>query len=193
MLAEEQPILMNGQTMPLGEVVLRMAYSPWFRYGFVHKYVEDYFGSVFSQFDIYENPHNVHNYYIEPYGAKKFTLTGIRNDRTEEYYKILVNKEQLVDDDPMAGYCNSAMIAMDTEMKKHTKALDDLTFKHAGNYVVENFGNLLAISYREKLKFFISEQGSQMVLDRPKITPVHPYHMTLSAQCVENLLARKAR
>ena len=194
MSTEKNIITMNGQNTTIVDVLLRMACSPWFRYSFIHTMFKDNFGHLYQQFDIYENPRNITNYYIEPLGEKKFTITGARNDCTNGYYDICVNGQPLSSDDPMAGYCATAMVEMDNATTKHLRALDDLTFKHAGHYVINGFDDDFAVYYKKKLKFFISKDTKGVwYLDRPKITPTHPYHIPLSPQCVTNLLNRQAR
>jgi intein-encoded DNA endonuclease-like protein len=153
---------------------------------------KDELGHLYHQFNIYEDLRNITNYYIEPLGEKKFTITGARNDCTNGYYDICVNGRPLSSDDPMARYCASAMVKMDNVTTKHLHALDDLTFKHAGHYVINGFDDDLAVDYKKKLKFFISKDTKGVwYLDRPKITPVHPYHIPVSRQCVTNLLNRR--
>ena len=188
----EKIITMNGQNTTIGDVILRMACSPWFRYSFICYPNKDYLGHPFSEFAVYDN--HIVNYYIEPFGEKKFTITGTQHDRTKEFYNIYVNGELLDPTSPLTEHCANAMTVMDGAMTKHLRALDNLTFKHAGHYIMEDFGSFVAVYYRKKLKFFISQDRvGNWRLDRPKITPVHPYHINLSKQCVENLLARQAR
>lgn len=190
----EKIITMNGQNITIGDIILHMATSPYFRYSFIRRPNKDYLGHPFSEFAIYENPRNVINHFIEPIGEEKFIITGTQNDCTNGYYDICVNGQPLSSDDPMAGYCATAMVEMDNATTKHLRALDDLTFKHIGQYEVKQFGNSIDVYYRQKWKFCISkDKYGNWRLDRPKITPTHPYHIPLSPQCVTNLLNRQAR
>ncbi len=190
----EKIITMNGQNITIGDIILHMATSPYFRYSFIRRPNKDYLGHPFSEFAIYENPRNVINHFIEPIGEEKFIITGTQNERTKEYYNVYVNGELFGPACPVAKNCAIAMAEMDKLMDKHLHALDDLTFKHIGQYEVKQFGNSIDVYYRQKWKFCISkDKYGNWRLDRPKITPVHPYHIPLSPQCVTNLLNRQAR
>ena len=193
MLAEKI-ITMNGQNITIGDIILHMATSPYFRYSFIRRPNKDYFGYPFSEFAIYENPRNVINHFIEPIGEEKFIIAGIRDERTKEYYNVYVNGELFGPACPVAKNCAIAMAEMDELMDKHLHALDDLTFKHIGQYEVKQFGNSIDVYYRQKWKFCISkDKYGNWRLDMPEITPVHPYHIELWEQSVDNLLSRRAR
>ncbi len=185
----DEPILMNGQIMTLGEIIFHMNNSPKIRWAFTVETVIDYSYGKHQrlQYNIYDNPRGP-NYFYVPQGDRKFTISS-------EYGQIYVNDEILDESAPLFANCVAAIDLMDKQFARWGRCLRRLTYGNVLSYQVDEIRNdEYLVSRGDKSLYLISSNGQGgYYMNITAKRPIQPYNIPLATQSFHELLSHRTR